>query len=76
MILENPANGSSVEVGVKSMLDDPNSSNILVQLPQDLLLELGLTTQGGRYELYIQGKPEALRWKSLDQIYQELSAQQ
>lgn len=76
LILENPANGSSVEVGVKSMLDDPNSSNILVQLPQDLLLELGLTTQGGRYELYIQGKPEALRWKSLDQIYQELSAQQ
>lgn len=75
LILENPANGSSVEVGVKSLLDDPKSPNILVQLPQDLLPELGLTTQGGRYELYIQGKPEALRWKSLDQIYEDLSKQ-
>ena len=73
IILENPANGRSVEVIVKSLLNDTKNTNILVQLPKDLLPELGLTTKGGNYELYIQGKPEALRWKSLNQIYKELS---
>ena len=73
LILENPANGRSVEAKVKSLLDEPEKSEILVQLSQDLLPDLELAATDGLYELFIQGKPEALRWKSLDQIYAELS---
>ncbi len=71
VLIENPAPpGLQVEVTVKGFLDDPNSSNVLVQMNESLLSELGLTTQEGRYELFVTNNPDILRWKSLEEIHQ------
>lgn len=72
MLINPQPPGLQVEVSVKGFLDDPKSTNVLVQINEKLLDDLGLTTIGGQYELFVQGKPEALRWKTLDEIHQEL----
>lgn len=64
--------GKQVEVTVKGFIDDPNSSKVLVQINEGLLVDLGLTTLDGQYELFVQSKPESLRWKTLDDIYKDL----
>ncbi|GAB2659074.1 hypothetical protein [Vibrio panuliri] len=70
VLIENPAPpGFQVEASVKGFLDDPASSNVLVQMNEGLLSELGLTTKLGRYELYITNNADILRWKSLEDIY-------
>lgn len=70
VLIENPAPpGLQVEATVKGFLDDPASSNVLVQMNEGLLSELGLTTKMGRYELYITNNADILRWKSLEDIY-------
>jgi hypothetical protein len=73
LVLSNPLPpGRQIEVSVGGFLDDPTSSEVLVQINKALLPDLGLTTAGGQYELYAQSRPEALRWKSLNQIYKEV----
>lgn len=74
MLINSRPPGLQVEVTVKGFLDDPKSSNILIQVNEKLLDDLGITTKEGQYELFVQCKPEALRWKTLDEIYKELQA--
>jgi len=60
-----------VETIVSGYLDDTEHQDILVQINESLLDALGLDEKQGRYELYVQAKPEALRWKTLDELYKE-----
>lgn len=70
VLLENPMPpGLQVEVTVEGFLDDPKCSDILVQINEKLIEQLGLTKELGQFELFIQGKPEALRWKTLEELY-------
>ncbi|EAS40746.1 hypothetical protein C9J48_10965 [Photobacterium profundum] len=73
IVLINPLPpGLQVEVIVKGFLDDPASSNILVQLNEKLLVDIGLTTRDGQYELFIQNDSDILRWKKIEDVYKEL----
>ncbi len=73
VILANPLPpGRQVEAVVEGFIDDPNNSNVLVQLNVKLLQNLDLDTKLGRYELFVQGKREYLRWKSLDELLEQV----
>lgn len=74
ILLMNPLPpGLQVEVTVKGFLDDPKNPSVLVQINEKLLDDLGLSTKDGQYELFIQGKPDVLRWKTLDEYYEKRS---
>lgn len=69
ILLTNPLPpGRKVEVLVEGYIDDPKSTNVLVQINKKLLKDLGFTTKDGFYELFVQNKPESLRWKTLEQL--------
>ena len=69
VLIENPLPPArQVEVIVQGFIDDPASSNVLVQVNESLLSELGLTTLAGRYELFVTNDPDVLRWKSLENL--------
>ena len=70
VLIENPLPPArQAEVVVEGFIDDPINANVLVQLNESLLEQLGLTTVAGRYELFITNDPQVLRWKSLENIH-------
>lgn len=64
--------GLQVEATVEGFLDDPNSPNILVQFNLKLLKDLNLDPKEGKYELFVQNKPQSLRWMTLDECMNEI----
>ncbi|MFA0502524.1 hypothetical protein [Vibrio sp. 10N.222.46.A1] len=72
VLIENPhPPARQVEVIVQGFINDPANSNVLVQVNESLLSELGLTTLSGRYELFVTNDPDVLRWKSLKNLRKE-----
>lgn len=71
IILRNPQPpGREVEVIVGGYFDNPDQDTILVQITEGLVEKLDLRRELGHFELFVQGKPEALRWKTLDELYE------
>ena len=70
VLIENPEPPTnSFRVKVIGFSNDIENSDVLVQINYSLLKELGLSTRGGRYELYVTNDEQVLRWKSLGEVY-------